>query len=69
MKLTVTAALAALMGGVSASMDYGGHQHAHELFHLAKRGEASQNESSTCVPGCTTYYYTSTGPAGRKRLI
>jgi exo-beta-1,3-glucanase (GH17 family) len=62
----VAAALAAIAGSVSASIDRAGHQHAHELFHVGKRGGLTHNDTATCVPGCTTYWYTSYGPAGRK---
>ncbi|KAK3330219.1 glycoside hydrolase [Apodospora peruviana] len=58
MKATIVAAAALLVGGASANRVH--HRHVHQgLFE--KRG---YNESETCVPGCTTVWYTVTGEAG-----
>ncbi|KAH8910813.1 glycoside hydrolase [Coniochaeta sp. PMI_546] len=55
----VAAAAAILTGGASAG--HVQHRHAHDLFKAGKRA----NDTSVCVPGCTTVYSTITGPAGR----
>lgn len=55
----VAAAAAILTGGAAAS--HVQHRHAHDLFKAGKRA----NDTSVCVPGCTTVYSTITGPAGR----
>ncbi|OIW35232.1 glycoside hydrolase [Coniochaeta ligniaria NRRL 30616] len=54
----LAAAAAVLTGGASAG--HVQHRHAHDLFKAGKRA----NDTSVCVPGCTTIYSTITGPAG-----
>lgn len=54
----VAAAFAALAGGVSAG---GNHRHAHDIWHEKR----DMDMGETCVPGCTTVYYTVTGSPGR----